>query len=60
MLRILRTVAYALRRPRIAAIGVREFRSALGLSWDDEPGKSEAYDAGRELAHIATLRRFDW
>lgn len=26
----------------------------------DNPDRSDAYDAGRELAHVATLRQWDW
>lgn len=26
----------------------------------DDPARSNAYDAGREIAHVATGRRWDW
>jgi hypothetical protein len=38
-------------------LGVREFR----LSFTTNPGAYvEAYDRGREFAHCATLRHFDY
>jgi hypothetical protein len=37
-------------------LGMREFRSDVTTSW---PGKEEAYDWGREIAHRLTLRRFE-
>lgn len=49
----------AARHPRIAALGGREFRSGFGMTYDDHT-RSNAYDAGRELAHLLTLRRWDW
>lgn len=59
MIHVVRCVAAAIRHPRIAALGAREFRSDWGMTYD-APDRSDAYDAGRELAHIATLRRWDW
>jgi hypothetical protein len=41
--------------PGVAGRGVREFRSELGLTFDDPP-RSEAYDASRELAHRLCAR----
>lgn len=38
-------------------LGIREFRSDWTTSYDDN--RIEAYDAGRELAHKLTFRRFD-
>jgi hypothetical protein len=54
-------------RARIRAflLGMREFR--LGMTWAD-PARTddndyteldEAYNQGRELAHLLTLRRFE-
>lgn len=58
MTHILHCLLAAARHPRIAALGAHEFRDGVGMSYDD-PAHSEAYDAGRELAHIVTRRRFD-
>jgi hypothetical protein len=58
MKRTLNLFRSAASHPRLAAMGAREFRLGFGMSWDD-PDKSDAYDAGRELAHIATARKFD-
>jgi hypothetical protein len=52
-------IKLAARHPRTALIGAREFRSGVGMTYD-APTRSDAYDAGRELAHLATLRRWDW
>jgi hypothetical protein len=49
---------YAARHPTIALLGAREFRSGFGMTYEDA-ARSEAYDAGRELAHIATGRHYD-
>jgi hypothetical protein len=51
-------VTYALRRPRIALLGAREFRRAFTTHFDDLD-RLESYDAGRELAHVLTFRRYD-
>jgi hypothetical protein len=51
-------IGYALRHPLIAATGAVEFRSGTGITYAD-PVRSESYDAGRELAHIITGRRWD-
>lgn len=59
MTHIARCIASALRHPRISALGAREFRSGVGMTYDDDT-RSAAYDAGRELAHLATFRRYDW
>lgn len=48
----------AARYPSFALDGAREFRSSVGITYVD-PIRSESYDAGRELAHILTLRRWD-
>jgi len=39
-------------------LGVAEFRLSLTASYDDD-GLMDAYDSGRELAHLLTLRRFE-
>lgn len=56
----------ALAHPRVAARGARRFlRSVDADPWstvyDNDPwsARSCAYTAGRELAHRATLRRYD-
>ncbi len=59
MKHIIRCAASAARHPRVAALGAREFRSGVGMTYGNH-ALTEAYDAGRELAHIATLRRWDW
>lgn len=59
MKHIIHCAASAARHPRIAALGAREFRSGVGMTYDD-PSRSDSYDAGRELAHLATFRRWDW
>lgn len=46
------------RHPVCAFHGVREFRIGFTMAWDDD-AKSEAYDSGREVAHLATLRKFE-
>lgn len=56
---IIRCVKSAARHPRIALLGAQEFRSGVGMTYDDD-NRSSAYDAGRELAHIGTFRRWDW
>jgi hypothetical protein len=48
----------ALLHPVIAIQGAREFRSSIGMTWDDD-AKNEAYDFGRELAHRLTFRKWD-
>lgn len=49
--------------PRLRAFlaGWREYRSAFGRTWDDDPYHplSVAYDRGRDLHHRATLRRHE-
>ena len=54
-------VRAALRHPRIALVGAREFKSGIGMTYDNDPTspRSEAYDSGRELAHIITRRRYE-
>ena len=49
------------RHPRIAALGAREYTDSTGRTYDGDPDspRSRAYDSGRELAHIATARRYD-
>lgn len=49
---------YALRRPRLALLGMREFRSDFTTHFDDDD-ELESYDSGRELAHMVTLRRYE-
>lgn len=48
----------AARHPRIALLGAREFRSGVGMTYDQH-SRNDAYDAGREVAHAATFRRYD-
>lgn len=59
MKRIIRCVASAARHPVISALGMREFRSGVGMTYNDA-SKTNAYDSGRELAHLVTRRRWDW
>lgn len=59
-MRTIRLFRYALAHPKTAARGAWEFRGGVGLNFPDDDARSEAYDAGRELAHIATLRYFDY
>jgi hypothetical protein len=51
-------LAAAVRRPKAFVQGVREFRSSFTTSQQSEL-EYTAYDTGRELAHIATRRRYD-
>lgn len=57
-----RHVGYCLRSatryPRLAIKGAREFRSGLGMTYGIYE-MQEAYDAGRELLHIVTCRRYE-
>jgi hypothetical protein len=55
---LVRCLISAARRPRIAALGVREFRTDCTTSFDYP--ELDSYDSGRELAHMVTLRRYDW
>ena len=55
---LIHCLRYALRRPRIALNGVREFQLSFTTHYDDHD-ELESYDAGRELAHMITLRRFE-
>jgi hypothetical protein len=59
MRHLLHVLRYALRRPRIALLGMQEFRSCWTTHFDDDDEALESYDAGRELAHMLTLRRWD-
>lgn len=59
MKHIIRCAASAVRHPMTALLGAREFRGGVGMSYDNY-ARSEAYDAGRELAHVVTFRRWDW
>lgn len=56
---LLYVISNAVRAPRIAWLGAREFRlsSTPHFAHDDD---LEAYDSGRELAHILTFRHFDF
>ena len=47
----------ALKHPREAFLGFREFRSGVGMTYED--ARDDAYDLGRDLAHRLTLRRWD-
>lgn len=58
MSRILRLLLWAAAHPAIAALGAREFRLSLTTSYDFVE-EVLAYDSGRELAHLLTLRRFE-
>lgn len=58
MKRWLAVLLIGLRYPRTAALGAKEFRGGVGMTYDD-PARSDAYDAGREIAHAATLRRYE-
>lgn len=54
----IRCIRQALRHPGAAIRGAAEFRTDLTSHYDD-PDVLESYDSGRELAHIATARRYD-
>jgi hypothetical protein len=54
MLAVLRS---ALRHPCVAALGAWQFRRAFGVRYGS--GRRDAYDAGCELAHLLTFRRYD-
>lgn len=58
MIHLFKCLASAVRHPTAAALGAREYRTDFTTSYDD-PDLLESYDAGRELAHIATRRRYD-
>lgn len=60
-MRAIRLLKNAARHPDLAIKGAREFRDGSGMTYDDDPTspRSEAYDSGREIAHIVTLRRYD-
>lgn len=58
MRHLLRCVRGAVRHPRTALLGAREFRLTATTSFDDDD-LLDSYDCGRELAHIVTLRRFE-
>lgn len=58
MRHVLACLRGALRHPRAAILGVREYRTDLTTSFEDYD-LLDSYDCGRELAHIVTLRRFD-
>ena len=47
-----------MRKLRAFIIGMTEFRLALTTSFDDLD-LLDAYDAGRDLAHRLTFRRFE-
>jgi hypothetical protein len=47
-----------LKRLKAFLLGVKEFRTTFTTSYDDYD-LMEAYDRGRELAHVVTLRRYD-
>lgn len=54
---LLHLLLHALRRPRVAALGVREFRLTATAHFEGD--ELESYDSGRELAHMVTFRRFE-
>lgn len=58
MKHIAHCITQAARHPRAAVLGVREYRTDFTTSFEDDDLLS-SYDAGRELAHIVTLRRHD-
>jgi hypothetical protein len=58
MFHIYRCILDAAVNPRAALLGAREFRMSLTTSQPDEDSLA-AYDSGRELAHIVTLRHYD-
>lgn len=43
---------------RVFILGAREFRSDLGMTYDDDT-LTNAYDWGRETMHRITRRRYD-
>jgi len=47
----------AIRHPRVALLGVREFRGSVTTHVHDN--LIESYDSGRELAHLVTMRRYE-
>lgn len=47
----------AILHPRTALLGALEFRSGVGMTYED--ARDEAYDFGRDLAHRFTFRRWD-
>lgn len=51
-------MAWAVAAPTVAIRGAWEFRSGSGLTFEDDR-RNNAYDAGREIAHLATFRRYD-
>jgi hypothetical protein len=57
MIHVLKCLASAVRHPAVALLGVGEYRTDFTTSVEDR--LLDAYDAGRELAHIATRRRYD-
>lgn len=60
MKHILYCICAAASRPAYAFLGLMEFRSGEGRTYGDPfTAASLGYDAGRELAHIFTLRRFE-
>lgn len=52
------TKSSAMEKMRAFALGMREFRLSMTTSFDDYDLLC-AYDAGRELAHRITFRRFE-
>jgi hypothetical protein len=58
MRHVIQCLRYALRYPRLALMGAREFRGSVGMTYGIYE-MQEAYDAGRELAHLVTGRRYE-
>lgn len=56
MRHLIHILRHATRHPREAWLGAREFRLSLTTHIEDED-LAEAYDSGREIAHLVTLRR---
>lgn len=61
MKRLLWLLGNVARYPMIGLLGVKEFKSSVGMTYDNDPTspRSGAYDSGRELAHMITGRRHE-
>lgn len=55
---LLTVLGYIVQRPHLAWRGAREYRSDVTEHFEDL-FDLECYDAGRELAHMLTRRRYD-
>lgn len=56
---VIACIRQGLRHPLAMLEGVKTFRSDFTKHYDDWD-VLESHDCGRELAHIVTLRRYDW